>query len=193
MMNASVKHLVPGKCATLSTSDVDLSLSGMGAFHSCHCACGDLIRQPFRQRHLAERTVVAPEPFTVRILTIQCVCSSPPCSGFCGIAFTKHAEPFRRTISWRSTAQVQRRRDKRCPLLIRRDHVKRCFWYRLGAHKVLWRRVGHGVRRDDIYGCGCTMNFHGLPDHEKCIVDQLATILFPFLWRKRLPIIAFKS
>jgi len=133
MAKTSVKHVVPGKCATLSTSDIDLSLSGMGAFHSCHCACGDLIRQPFRQRHLAERTVVAPEPFTVRILTIQCVCSSPPCSGFCGIAFTKHAEPFRRTISWRSTAQVQRRRDKRCPLLIRRDQVKRMLLVSIGG------------------------------------------------------------
>ena len=122
-MNASVKHLVPGKCATLSTSDVDLSLSGMGAFHACHCACSDLIRQPFRQRHLAERTVVAPEPFAVRVLTIQCVCPSPPCSGFCGVAFTKHAETFRRAVSRRSTAQVQRRRDKRCPLLTGRDQV----------------------------------------------------------------------
>jgi len=48
MVNASVKHLVLEKCASLSTSDVDLSLSGMGAFHACHCSFGDLIRQPCR-------------------------------------------------------------------------------------------------------------------------------------------------
>lgn len=144
MVNASVKHLVLEKCATLSTSDVDLSLSGIGAFHACHCASSDLIRQPFRQRHLAERTVVAPEPFTVRVLTIQCVCPSPPCSGFCGVAFTKHAETFRRTISRRSAAQVQRRRDKRCPLLTGRDQAKRCFRNRLDTHSLLAPRGPQG-------------------------------------------------
>jgi hypothetical protein len=184
MMNVSVKHLVPGKCATLSTSDVDLSLSGMGAFHACHCACGDLIRQPFRQRHLAECAVVAPEPFTVRVLTIQCVCPSPPCFGFCGVAFTKHAETFRRTISRRSAAQVQRRRDKRCPLLTRRGQVKRCFRDRLGAHIACWRCVGHEVGRQQSC-CDCKMNFHGSLDHEKyvCIagraIDQ-PRLSFPY-------------
>lgn len=184
MVNASVKHLVLEKCASLSTSDVDLSLSGMGAFHACHCACGDLIRQPFRQRHLAERTVVAPEPFTVRVLTIQCVCPSPPCFGFRGIAFTKHAETFRQTISRRSAAQVQRRRDKRCPLLTRRDQVKRCFRDRLGTYIACWRCVGHEVGRQQSC-CDCISNFHGSLDHEKCIgivgrVDKFAIAIFPF-------------
>lgn len=184
MVNASIKHLVLEKCATLSTSDVDLSLSGIGAFHACHCACSDLIRQPFRQRHLAERTVVAPEPFTVRVLTIQCVCPSPPCSGFCGIAFTKHAETFRRTISRRSAAQVQWRRDKRCPLLTGPDQAKRCFRNRLGTHIACWRRVGHKVGRQQSHNCNCILNFHGSLDHEKCngIVgrgDRSVMAIFP--------------
>lgn len=155
----------------------------MGAFHACHCACGDLIRQPFRQRYLAERAVVAPEPFTVRVLTIQCVCPSPTCSGFRGIAFTKHAEPFRRTISRRSAAQVQRRRDKRCPLLTRRDQVKRCFRDRLGAHIACWSCVGHEVGRQQSC-CDCKLNFHGSLDHEKMhrIVgrgDEVTFAIFP--------------
>lgn len=156
----------------------------MGAFRACHCALTNLIGKSFCQRHLAERTVVAPEPFTVRVLTIQCVCPSPPCFGFCGVAFTKHAEPFRRTISRPSTAQVQRRRDKRCPRLTRRYWMKRGFRDRPGTHKALWRRMGHEVGRQQSHGCSCILNFHGSRDHEKCVgivgrSDQPAMVIFP--------------
>ena len=152
----------------------------MGAFHACHCALADLIRQPFRQRHLAERTVVASEPFTVRVLTIQCVCPSPTCSGFHGIAFTKHAEPFRRTISRRSAAQVQRRRDKRCPLPTRRGQVKRCRRDRLGTNIACRRCVGHEVGQQQSC-CDCISNFHGSRDREKCIGIAGRTINLPRL------------
>ena len=155
----------------------------MGAFRACHCALANLIGKSFCQRHLAECAVVAPEPFTVRVPTIQCVCPSPTCSGSCGIAFTKHAETFRRTIRRRSAAQVQRRRDKRCPLLTRRGQVKRCLRDRLGTYIACWRCVGHEVDRQQSC-CDCKLNFHGSLDHEKCIgiverVDRSTMVILP--------------
>jgi len=84
----------------------------------------------------------------------------------------------------RSTAQVQRRRDKRCPLLTRRGQVKRCLRDRLGTHIACWRCVGNEVGRQQSHSCGCILNFHGLLNHEKCVGivrrgDRVVIAIFP--------------